>query len=102
MYTIKIYENSPESKKRFTAKIYENNNLIKTTNFGQPKYYNNKRTITYYDYKNLKNTPKKLNLYMEKKRINYRKRHKEIYTKNNERAIDKLFSPAWFSYHFLW
>lgn len=45
---------------------------------------------------------KKLNHLDEKRRQKYRKRHSRIKTKDNKRAIDKIFSPAWFSYNFLW
>lgn len=38
----------------------------------------------------------------EKRRINYRARHSNIYTKNGERAIDIPYSPAFLSYYLLW
>lgn len=32
----------------------------------------------------------------------YRRRHANIKNKDGKRSIDVLYSPAWFSYHFLW
>ena len=37
-----------------------------------------------------------------KRRDAYRKRHAGIIKKDGTRAIDKKYSPAWFSYHYLW
>jgi hypothetical protein len=38
----------------------------------------------------------------KQRRSNYRKRHAGIILKDGTRAIDKKWSPAWFSYHFTW
>lgn len=43
-----------------------------------------------------------LNHLDKERRRNYRLRHSSILTKDGKRAIDVLYSPAWFSYHFLW
>lgn len=37
-----------------------------------------------------------------KRRDNYRKRHSGVSTKTGIRAIDIPYSPAWFSYYYLW
>jgi hypothetical protein len=37
-----------------------------------------------------------------KRRDAYRKRHGAIITKSGKLAINIKYSPAWFSYHFLW
>ena len=37
-----------------------------------------------------------------KRRANYRKRHAAIRTNDGRRAIDIKYSPAWFSYRYLW
>lgn len=37
-----------------------------------------------------------------KRRENYQKRHSAILLKNGSRAIDKVWSPAWLSYHINW
>jgi len=36
------------------------------------------------------------------RRRNYRKRHGEMRCKDGEKCISKRYSPAWFSYYFLW
>ena len=36
------------------------------------------------------------------RRANYRSRHGGLRCKDGARCIDKKYSPAWFSYHFLW
>jgi hypothetical protein len=38
----------------------------------------------------------------KKRRENYRKRHGGVKTKSGGKAINKKYSPSWFSYHFLW
>ena len=38
----------------------------------------------------------------KKRRANYRARHSKIKTKDGRLAIDVQYSPAFFSYHFLW
>jgi hypothetical protein len=38
----------------------------------------------------------------KKRRDNYRKRHGGLVCKNGERCIDIKYSPAWFSYYYLW
>lgn len=37
-----------------------------------------------------------------KRRKNYRARHSGIVLSDGSRAIDKKYSPAWFSYKYLW
>jgi len=36
------------------------------------------------------------------RRASYRRRHAGIRLKDGSRAIDRRYSAAWFSYHFLW
>jgi hypothetical protein len=38
----------------------------------------------------------------EKRRKSYKKRHSGIILKNGKRAIDRKYSPAWYSYHVTW
>ena len=38
----------------------------------------------------------------KQRRNNYRNRAKGVILKSGTRAIDHKYSPAWFSYHFLW
>lgn len=38
----------------------------------------------------------------KKRRRNYRARHKGIMLKTGKKAISNKYSPAWFSYYFLW
>lgn len=38
----------------------------------------------------------------EQRRQNYRRRHAGVRTASGQRAIDVQYSPAWFSYYFLW
>ena len=36
------------------------------------------------------------------RRASYRARHGGLRCASGERCVDRRFSPAWFSYHFLW
>jgi len=38
----------------------------------------------------------------KERRTRYRKRHAGMICKDGTRCIDKKYSPAWFSYYFLW
>lgn len=38
----------------------------------------------------------------KERRKNYRSRHKNIICEDGRRCIDVKYSPAWFSYYFLW
>jgi hypothetical protein len=38
----------------------------------------------------------------KRRRAAYRKRHGVTLTKDRRRAVDVKFSPAWFSWHYLW
>lgn len=38
----------------------------------------------------------------KERRRNYRKRHGALKCKDGKKCISKKYSPAWFSYHFLW
>ena len=38
----------------------------------------------------------------ESKRQNYIKRHSKIFLKDGTRAIDRIYSPSWFSMYILW
>lgn len=38
----------------------------------------------------------------QKRRHRYRARHGALKCKNGQTCIDIKYSPAWFSYHFLW
>ena len=43
-----------------------------------------------------------LNHLDKKRRSNYRKRHSKILLKDGTPAYKKKYTPAWFSYYFLW
>ncbi len=38
----------------------------------------------------------------KKRRTNYRKRHAGMKCKDGTSCVKKRYSPAWFSYHYLW
>ena len=82
-----IFKKGPNNYK-YTAII--NNKRI---NFGDKRYqqYHDKIGL----YKDLDHNDKQ-------RRANYRRRHSAIRTKLGKRAIDIKYSPAWFSYHYLW
>jgi len=44
----------------------------------------------------------KLNHNDRRRRAAYRRRAAGMRCKDGQRCIDRKFSPAWFSYHFLW
>lgn len=68
----------------------------KRVNFGNINYehYKDQVPIKYRLYSHLNHLDKE-------RRANYRKRHRAIKT-NGQRAINKKYSPAWFSYNLLW
>jgi hypothetical protein len=51
-------------------------------------------------------TPLKLYSHLDhldpKRRASYRARHGAMVDKNGKRYVDKKYSAAWFSYHYLW
>ena len=73
----------------------ERNGSKKTVQFG------NKNQQQYFD-----NTPLKLYSHLdhkdEERRKRYRERHSKILTKEGVPAYRVKYSPAWFSYNFLW
>lgn len=38
----------------------------------------------------------------KQRRASYRSRHSKLKCKDGEYCINKKYSPAWFSYHYLW
>ena len=67
----------------------------KKVNFGNVNYqhYKDKTPLKLYS---------NLNHYDKLRRRNYKRRHEGIITKDNKKAIDIIYSPAWFSYNYLW
>ena len=65
----------------------------KRVNFGDKRYEQYHDKIGLYS---------KLDHNDKVRRANYRKRHSAIRKKDGRRAIDVKYSPAWFSYHYLW
>ena len=76
------------SKYKYTA-ILPNRRRV---NFGDKRYQQYKDKIGMYSYLDHRDL---------KRRALYRIRHAAI-TANGLRAIDVKYSPAWFSYHYLW
>lgn len=83
-----VWERGPGNKK-YKVTLYANNNKWKTVTFGDKRYEQ------YYDA-----TPLQLyasqNHFDEKRRANYRARHGAQGYQNVK------YSPAWFSWNFLW
>lgn len=88
---ILYFEKARNPKKKYRAVLLDGTPV----EFGSSKYQH------YED-----RTPLKLFSHLDHKdkirRYNYRQRHGAILTKNGERAVDVKYSPAWFSWFFLW
>lgn len=82
------FEEGPGNKK-YRVILYENNKKWKTVTFGDKRYeqYEDVTPLRLYQ---------DLNHYDEKRRANYRSRHGAQGYQNVK------YSPAWFSWHFLW
>ena len=65
----------------------------KKVNFGDKRYEHYHDKIGLYSH---------LDHNDKKRRANYRKRHSAILTKDGKKAISIKYSPAWFSYRYLW
>jgi hypothetical protein len=84
---------------KYTAVIPLKDGKTKTVNFGHKKYEHYRDTVPkrmgggIWSHKDHLNT---------KRRKNYRARHGGIKLKNGKPAYRKKFSPAWFSYYYLW
>lgn len=85
---------SPRKNKKYRA-IYSKGDRVYTTDFGDNRYqhYEDKTGLGLYSHLDHKN---------ETRRRNYRKRHKAIKDKFGRIAKDVKYSPAWFSWNFLW
>lgn len=84
--------------KKYTALI-PINGKIKRVSFGHSDYQHYKDSVPksmgggIWSYKN----------HLDKRRRdNYRKRHSGMRCKDGSRCIDIKYSPAWFSYYYLW
>ena len=84
--------------KKYTALIPQNGK-IKRISFGDRRYQQYKDSV-----------PRsmgggkwsKKNHLDSKRRTNYRKRHGSLKCKDGKKCITKQYSPAWFSYYYLW
>jgi hypothetical protein len=65
----------------------------KKVNFGDKRYEHYHDKIGLYSH---------LDHNDKKRRASYRKRHSAILTKDGKKAISIKYSPAWFSYKYLW
>jgi hypothetical protein len=80
---------------KYTAIFYDGRRV----NFGHKDYQQYKDSVPkkmgggLYSYKNHND---------EKRRKNYRSRHSGIKLKNGKPAYQVKYSPAWFSYYYLW
>ena len=81
--------------KKYTATLVDG----KKINFGDKRYEHYKDSVPVSQGGGLW---KKLDHKDSERRKNYRKRHSGMKCKNGVRCIDIEYSPAWFSYHFLW
>lgn len=80
--------------KKYKAIIYEGDKKIKTVQFGDKRYEQYQdNACGYYSH---------LDHLDDDRRKAYRKRHRKIKTKSGEPAYKVKYSPAYFSYHYLW
>ena len=78
---------------KYKAVVTLANGQTKTVPFGHQKYQHYHDKIGLYS---------RLDHNDPERRRRYRQRHSAIKLKNGKRAIDVKYSPAWFSYHYLW
>jgi hypothetical protein len=91
MVDLKFEEGDRNYKYKVTITL--KNGVSRIVQFGDKRYQHYKDKIglfTHLDH----NDPVR--------RRSYRIRHGSIKLKNGRRAIDVKYSPAWFSWHFLW
>jgi hypothetical protein len=80
--------------KKYKAEVYDlSGKRVATSEFGDRRYQQFKDRIGYYS--DLDHNDKK-------RRDRYRKRHEAILTKDGIPAYKVEFSPAWYSYLYLW
>lgn len=82
--------------KKYKATVYDKKGYkIRTSLFGSDKYehYEDSTPLKAWSSKDHKD---------KKRRGAYRARHSKILNKNKEPAYKDKYSPAWFSYYFLW
>lgn len=85
--------------KKYKVLMKMDDGSLKTVQFGSAKYEHYKDQI-----------PKELggqrwahkNHLDEERRESYRRRHSKIKNKDGKLAYKEIYSPAWFSWHFLW
>lgn len=65
----------------------------KTVQFGDKRYQQYKDQFGFWS---------TMDHYNHERRKNYRKRHRGILAKDGTPAYKKKYSPAWFSYYYLW
>lgn len=81
--------------KKYKVKILNNDKIIKTVQFGDIRYEQYKDVTPLKLYSNLNHLD-------NKRRLNYRKRHQKILLKDGTPSYKKKYTPAWFSYKYLW
>lgn len=87
---------SEKSKKKYRAEIFNKNGIkIKTIQFGQKgfQHYQDKTPLKAYSH---------LDHLDQKRRMNYRKRHSKILTKDGKPAYLNPLQSSFYSWHFLW
>ena len=90
---------SPKSGKKYVAYIPKVDGKFKKVSFGARAYEHYKDSVP----KRLGGGKWSSKNHMDKdRRRNYRNRHSGMRNKDGKRSIDVKYSPAWFSYHFLW
>ena len=90
-----IYFFKGDGDYKYKAYVLKDNGERLIVDFGDKHYsqYKDQTPLQLY---------KDLNHLDEKRRLRYRKRHGGIYTKDGVLAYKVKYSPAWFSWHFLW
>jgi hypothetical protein len=90
-----LWYKSPLKNKKYRVDITKDSEDIRTVDFGDTRYQHYKDT-----------TPLKLYSDLDHKdttrRDNYRKRHSQIKLKDGRLSYKVKFTPAWFSYNYLW
>jgi len=95
-YFIEFFPTPEQSKKKYKAVIYnDEGKKVKTLQFGSKGYEQ------YRD-----NTPLKLYSNLDhndiRRKMNYRKRHSKILTKNGKPAYKDPLQASYYSFNFLW
>ena len=91
---INFYPSNRRNKK-YHAIVRLKNGEILNVHFGDKRYQHYKDTTPLKLYSQLDHLDKA-------RRVNYKKRHKKIKNKDNKPSYKVKYSPAWFSWNYLW